>query len=362
MEYDAYWVSPSGEIIGIDRRHINFMSQDPEKFGITADHIQSLYKKYNERPGQEGKAREELMIDAMKNGWLRARHTDNRGWIIQSYAFNKRDKDNIWDFIEKMYSRGDIRKNTPVAISSVQNNQFVSSSAGQILKGDIYESNEYLTEKEKIEKSMSSGKIIKLKELLVNEQFKSIITEVKLSRIWQYVTDDTSTFGIVSAYRGENSPQENEMRSKELFSSIRNKYGYIPMQGGFVENGSEVLEKSFFIPNVSKQDLINWGMKYNQYSVIYKENDQFYEIGTNSDSGVNKTLNKFSADVRGGLNFTKELIKKYFSSLLYGPHKGRKFNFSLAEQEASSYNRIAYNNSPLKWNIVLKENLIKIKK
>src|SRR3972149_7713607 len=98
MEFNAYWISPRGEIIGTDVKHINYIWNNPSVFRLTKKYIESVYKKFKEKFGQEGNAREEIMLELLKQGWLRARFTDNRGWIIQAYFLNKRDKDNIWDF------------------------------------------------------------------------------------------------------------------------------------------------------------------------------------------------------------------------------------------------------------------------
>lgn len=356
---NAYWISPNGKTFDVDTSHIDFIFENPDLFGTTRKYMEKLYSKYKERLGQEGKAREDIMIEAMKKGWLRARFTQNRGWIIQSYFLNKRNKDNIWDFISYLFNKKKTKKYDTVTATSVKDSGIVTSSAEGILKGDLYESNEYLSIKNKILERMSKFNTkIKLKEMVLNSKSKSVIMETKLSRIWKFISDENYSFGIISAFRGENSPKENERLSDELLADIRKNYGYIPLKGGFVESEKEVIEKSFLVPKITESDLVRLGIKYDQYSVIYKDKNSFVEIGTNSDSGINTILNRFSSDKRNGMTFAKELVKKYFSSLLFGPHMNRKFNFVLYERESASFNRIAYNKNPLKWKLALDEIVI----
>ena len=198
--------------------------------------------------------------------------------------------------------------------------------------------------------------VMKLKNILSGFNTQSTIVEVKLSRIWQYISNKNSVFGIVSAYRQENSKEENEAKYDKLHRKIKNDgYGYIMLRGGFTEKDIMVEEKSFFIPNIKRDDVIDFGIEYGQYSIIHKDKLIFEEIGTNRDSGINVILNKFSIKSNNNISFAKEIIKKYYSSLMYGPHHKKKFAFKLQEQESSSFNRIAYHNEPLKWYTVLTE-------
>jgi hypothetical protein len=50
------------------------MIKEPKTFGTTIEKIRELFKKHGEPLGHEGKAREEIMIAAMKRGWIRTRN------------------------------------------------------------------------------------------------------------------------------------------------------------------------------------------------------------------------------------------------------------------------------------------------
>jgi len=91
----AYWYK-NGKLISTTGLHISEIIGNPEAFGLTKKYIEDTYKKYDERMGIEGKAREEIMIEAMKNGWIRIRINRTRSgnnWVIQFADFNKQKKD-----------------------------------------------------------------------------------------------------------------------------------------------------------------------------------------------------------------------------------------------------------------------------
>lgn len=355
MKYNAYWMSPKGEILGTDTRHINDVLSNPSQFGLTLNYVYSVYKKHKEKIGQEGNAREELMIDLMKKGWVRVRKNKN-GWIIQTYNLAKKIKDNIWDLAKHLVFKDKNSKYADVLVTAIHPDYYTSVNLEDILQGSLYESREYLSRKNKIYEVMSKlNGNVKLKKLIPESKDIKLVTETKLGKIWKYITDEDSIFGIISAYRIENSKEENEELSKQLFSDVRRKYGYIFLKGGFVEKGIEVIEESFFVPKISRDEIVQLGIKYKQYSVIHKDGKSFVEIGTSDDAGVGKVLNRFSVDERTGLSMSKEFIKNYFSSLLYGPHTGKKFVFKLAERESANFNRVAYNKNPLKWNTIFEE-------
>jgi hypothetical protein len=127
-----------------------------------------------------------------------------------------------------------------------------------------------------------------------NENIEIVLYESSLSRIWQFIENDYN-FGVISPFRKNYSLDENLERYKELKHIIRNKFklGYIEMDGGFFEEGDWIKEKSLFIPNIKKSDLINFGKSYDQYSVIYKDENEFIEIGTNEMSGVGNIIIDF---------------------------------------------------------------------
>lgn len=130
---NAFWVSPRGEVIAVPMRHIANILQDPKKFGLTQADIDAVYRRFNEPTGWEGKAREELMLDAMKRGWIRVRRSMNQ-WVIQAWRLSRSQKDAIWDFITYALKRGIVGKNSQITLHDIKGDSVVTSSAKELAK------------------------------------------------------------------------------------------------------------------------------------------------------------------------------------------------------------------------------------
>lgn len=109
------------------------------------------------------------------------------------------------------------------------------------------------------------------------------LLESSLSRIWQFITDPTKTFGVVSAYRQDlYSEEQNLQRHKELGKIIRSMgYGFIEQNSGYSYKDEDTglvgvkEEKSYFIPNISFEDTLDLGVEFEQESVLYKDSNIF---------------------------------------------------------------------------------------
>lgn len=101
------FLSPQGEYVPMEGgSHISTIIANPERFGFTKEHIEETYEKYGENMGREGKAREELIVDATKNGWMRVAHNAvNDRFTINVWELNGKAKSNLKRFAEKL-SRG----------------------------------------------------------------------------------------------------------------------------------------------------------------------------------------------------------------------------------------------------------------
>ena len=86
---DAYWLTPDNKAIPVEETHIRMILDNPEFFGLKKDEVVKLYKKYKEKIGVEGKAREAIMTKLIKNGWVRLRYM-TRGdlWVTQVDKLN----------------------------------------------------------------------------------------------------------------------------------------------------------------------------------------------------------------------------------------------------------------------------------
>ena len=97
----AYFISPFGKIISCGKTHIQKIIEDPKLFGYTKEEIEKIYDKYNEKVGQEGKAREEILKDLLKEGWVRLRRYKNM-WAVTIDKMNKKIKDRLQSWAEKI--------------------------------------------------------------------------------------------------------------------------------------------------------------------------------------------------------------------------------------------------------------------
>jgi hypothetical protein len=168
-----------------------------------------------------------------------------------------------------------------------------------------------------------------------------ILNETKISRVWQFVENPKYSFGIMSAHRSDLSRDENEENETELLKNILdNGYGFIELVGGSTEkldSGEEVdiTEPSYLINGITRRKLVNWGVKYNQDSVLYKNKDGFELISTSERN------NKKVGDILGQFNFAQgrenialgiEAVRQYYSRLKKGSHRRKKFSFVFKEK------------------------------
>ena len=92
----GYYIAPSGDIIEVDTYHIDMVLKHPEKFLMTKKELEEIYKKHNEPLGLEGKAREEVLSNLIKKGWVRIRYNDRiDAFTVQINRLDKKRKDQL---------------------------------------------------------------------------------------------------------------------------------------------------------------------------------------------------------------------------------------------------------------------------
>lgn len=161
------------------------------------------------------------------------------------------------------------------------------------------------------------------------------LVESSLSRIMQHIENPNSTFGQISAFRGEFSREENEKRHEQLKKDVRNKgLGFIEMSGGFKEEDGNVQELSLFVPNISRKDAIELGERYGQFSILWKDPTQFVEIGTNPAAGIGTIKNTFKKNGKV-IDLNQDSIKDFWSQIYRGRHRDKKFLFVMERVDVS---------------------------
>lgn len=179
--------------------------------------------------------------------------------------------------------------------------------------------------------------------------------ELKSSRILQHIENNKS-FSVISAFRNradvssETNAEINKKKHQELKTKVRELgLGFTEMTGGFVEDDKMVQAKSLFIANIKTKDAIKLGKEFDQWSVLYKDENGFAEIGTNDESDVGKILTEYkNASDSDNFTYFRDVIKIHYSQLLKGnKNKSHQIVF-VKEVEPTNFNRVVYNsNIPL---------------
>ncbi len=157
----------------------------------------------------------------------------------------------------------------------------------------------------------------------------SILSESSLSRVWQHINNDKS-FGVISAFRETNDDATNKNLHKSLIDDVKSlNLGYIQQKSGYTYSSSDgdgrVEEISLFIPNISLEDIIKLGKKYNQESILFKDATQFVLVDCNSKSIIlnfsKKTSGKNGNDF---ITFKPEVLKYAYSQLIKSNKNSKK--------------------------------------
>lgn len=156
------WISPRGEIMmDASGTHIGIVMKSPEKFGLNTGDLKKIYTKYSETfsPDVEGKAREEIIVGLVDQGFIRLRRYPNKFWSINIKRLDKKVKDYLFDWANKVldglgsYKEKD--KYMPVKLDLIDGSFgksiTVQSIANDVLfEGEIFDINNSLILKESI--------------------------------------------------------------------------------------------------------------------------------------------------------------------------------------------------------------------
>lgn len=106
----GYWISPGGASFPVSQNHILTVIEAPEKFNMTREAIEAVYARHKEPFGSEGNAREELILDLVKRGWVRIRnyHGKRTGeyWSVNVNRLTTRVKDQITSLFQRIFPSG----------------------------------------------------------------------------------------------------------------------------------------------------------------------------------------------------------------------------------------------------------------
>jgi hypothetical protein len=122
---EAFWISPSGEILDVPITHIRLVIDIPARFGMTSEEIENAYTDENEELGTEGIAREKIIINLIGKGWIRIRYYPRRtGWTVNVHSMDGHTQDILREWSGRVIASGrsgydEVIIDTPVGRKSV---------------------------------------------------------------------------------------------------------------------------------------------------------------------------------------------------------------------------------------------------
>ena len=139
------------------------------------------------------------------------------------------------------------------------------------------------------------------------------LDEASLGRVLQHIEGkkNVTSWGMLTAYRYMNTPNQNRKLNRELEKEIREKgLGFFKVEGHWVEcqdaNLSysdcpknllkDAVEESLFVPNISAKDIHKLGKKYGQDAVIYGGRQTKGNATLIFKDGKIENIGKFSPD------------------------------------------------------------------
>ena len=132
------WISPSNTIIEVATTHIDDVINNPAKFGFTSEFIQSVYDKFGEKLHQEGRAREELILLALKRGWIRVRKYRNY-WSVTIDTLNDKTKMVLRDWVHTFVKKKLMTKYDELRINQMSGDRSDTLEADDVLDFKLYE-------------------------------------------------------------------------------------------------------------------------------------------------------------------------------------------------------------------------------
>ena len=162
------------------------------------------------------------------------------------------------------------------------------------------------------------------------------IAESSISRIYKHLTDKY-TCAIISAFRGENPLKVNLDNHLKLKEEVRELgFGYIEFTSRWVEDGESFDEMSLLIPRIPFDYAFDLGVKYDQSSIIFKDENLCAEYCTNafenySQGDLVREFNNVGPNMLN-LNDAKDIFMKRKGGPVSKPKNDRPFTLSVIEK------------------------------
>ena len=323
------WLTPSGEYITVKTNHVADIISNPSKFGVTSSFIQELFDRHGERMGVEGNAREELIKLILQRGWVRIRNYRNY-WSVTVDRLSSKVSDNIRNWVDSFIKEGIMGNYESIKVYEVQHDRMNDFEAINIVK----------------KFALEEGATVITETTFDQLPDMELLTEVKLSRVYNIFNNPEFAVGIISAFRGDaGRTLEMNIRDNRAFAAdLRNAgFGYSWIDGAWIENrGTDeerhASEVSILVTSDQKnQDklfgmLVEGAKRYNQDAFIFQKADENAPVRLFDKNG--KELMKFD-------NIRMDAIADNYSRLRSGSHAGRSFVFEGVRSPVGFFGRLA---------------------
>ena len=114
---EAYWINAEGKIRPVKTTHIEDVIKKPVSFGLTGKYVKNMYKKYREKMGIEGKARDEIVKVLVLKGWTRIRYFNSGDYFsIDVGRLDEKVKEYLYEWAFKTIQSYPMRRNSRVVI------------------------------------------------------------------------------------------------------------------------------------------------------------------------------------------------------------------------------------------------------
>ena len=82
LSREGFFISPCGRFIPVKGTHIATLIAKPDAFGMTREEIEAAFAAHAETTFVEGKARQQLLRQVLRSGWISVRRSGSR-WSVQ---------------------------------------------------------------------------------------------------------------------------------------------------------------------------------------------------------------------------------------------------------------------------------------
>jgi hypothetical protein len=265
-KFEGYWVYGSKVIDVSMSEHAIYVRQHPEEFGLTSEDLQIQYPFTGKDSKSDSINREKLIIDLTHQGWVRVRHYSSPDyWSIQCDNTKKRSE-TIHDFMYWCISNKKMSYHDQAVLMGFDNAD--DKEQYLFVDGGIAT---YLSESRK---TMTTSI---LKELS-NIKIETELQEASLSRVLSHAKNG---FFIVSAFKGDNSLEQNYHNHIELKNLLKEwRLGFFELIGYW------------------DSDMYNKQVQEAEVAEMPTFSTEFYS----SDLGSGESLGKVTKDLKLGSN------------------------------------------------------------